>query len=235
MLRAMIFPWRNALGQRAQTSRQPPVIVLHQQRAMYFPIQKVANSSWKLVCADLLGLRVPRGRGPHAVEFPTMPLEEVPRYADYFRFSFVRNPWDRLVSCYVEKIKPDPGYTTSFFRDGVFVGFLPYKAFRAGMSFERFVQVIAGIPDEEAERHFRSQATFISDAQGHLLANFVGKLEHAEVDFPYVLRRLGRDEGAVAHLNRSSHGDYRRFYTNETVELVRRRYQQDIELFGYEF
>ena len=109
----MIFK-RRAQEPRQESSRQPPVIVLHALRAMYFPIQKVANSSWKLLCADILGLGAPPGRGPHAIEFPTVPLDEVRRYADYFRFCFVRNPWDRVVSCYVEKIKQDPDYTTRF-------------------------------------------------------------------------------------------------------------------------
>ncbi len=229
----MIF--RRRARQAQPTSRQPAVIVLHELRAMYFPIQKVANSSWKLLCAEILGLGAPRGRGPHAIEFPTLPLEDVRRYEDYFRFCFVRNPWDRVVSCYVEKIKQDPEYTTPFFRNGVFVGFLDYGVFRAGMSFERFAEAVAGIPDREADRHFRSQATFVTDDAGQLLVNFVGKLEQSETDFPHVLRRLGRDTSAVPHLNQSSHGDYRSFYTPRTLELIRRRYEKDIELFGYDF
>jgi hypothetical protein len=201
---------------------------------MYFPIQKVANSSWKRLCAEILGLDA-RGRGPHAIEFPTLPLDEVPRYADYFRFCFVRNPWDRLVSCYIEKIKTDPGYTNRFFRDGVFVGFVPYRVFRAGMSFESFVEAVTAIPDRDADRHFRSQSTFVTDGRGELLVNFVGKLERSEADFAHVLRRLGREPGAVPHLNRSEHGDYTRFYTPHTIERVRQRYARDVDLFGYDF
>ena len=231
----MIFGWRRARAARPQTSRQPPVIALHELKALYFPIQKVANSSWKLLCADILGLTARRGRGPHAIEFPTVSLDDVPRYADYFRFAFVRNPWDRVVSCYVEKIKADPTYTTAFFTNGVFVGFLDYGLFHAGMSFERFVEAIAEIPDPEANRHFRSQFTFVTDAAGQLLVNFVGKLERAETDFPTVLRRLGRDPSSVPHLNRSSHGDYRSFYTPHTVQIVRRRFERDLELFSYDF
>jgi chondroitin 4-sulfotransferase 11 len=230
----MIFKWRG-IGRRDQeSSRQPPVIVLHERRAMYFPIQKVANSSWKRICAEILGLDT-SDRGPHAIRFPTLPLDEVHRHADYFRFCFVRNPWDRVVSCYVEKIKTDPGYTTRFFRDGVFVGFIPYGVFRAGMSFQSFVEAIAGIPDEEADRHFRSQHTFVTDARGELLVNFVGKLEQSAEDFAHVLRRLGRDPSEVPHLNRSDHSDYKSFYTPRTMELVRQRYERDITLFGYDF
>jgi hypothetical protein len=220
---------------RVKWDSTPQVIVLKKARALYFPIPKVACSSWKKVCAATLGLTIPPGKGIHHVRFPTVSLDQVHRFRRYFKFCFVRNPWDRLVSCYSEKIKQDPNYNLHGFERGIPRAFARFKVFHATMSFDSFVEAVVQIPDDDANLHFKSQAAFVTDREGRLLVDFVGKLEHAERDFAYVIDRLHLGTRSVPHLNKSVHRDYRTFYTDRTIEMVRRRYQKDIELFGYDF
>ena len=216
-------------------------IVLHQYKTIYFFIPKVACSSLKIVCSDLLGIAPPNPamphRGAHIRDYPFVKREEIPsRYNDYFKFCFVRNPWDRLVSCYHNKISKDKDLNDRWFEKGVERFFLRYgDAFRGGMSFTKFVEEICRIPDSIANDHFRSQYTFITDPDGDLLVDFIGRFEKLGEDFDYICQRLGLRDVELPHILKSQHDDYRIYYDDVSICRVRERYAGDIELLGYEF
>lgn len=152
-------------------------------------------------------------------------------YRDYFKFSFVRNPFDRLVSCYYSKINPHVVGIDQEPYDGV--------ELRPGMSFEEFAEAVCMIPDEKANVHFRSQHRFLYDqgAEGTPFVDFLGRFENMEEDFGRVAERIGV-ELSLPHSNRSKRRrqqDYRGFYNPELARKVGERYRKDCELFGYSF
>ena len=67
------------------------------------------------------------------------------------------------------------------------------------MSFEEFVNAVANIQDEYADKHIRSQHTFIYNAQGELLIDYIGHLETFKDDFQYVARRIGLSVESLQH------------------------------------
>ena len=147
-------------------------------------------------------------------------IEDVPRYPDYFKFTFVRNPLDRLVSCYLEKIIGQKRWAEIF-------GYSP--------SFADFVRVVHGIPDEEADIHYRSQYLNVTDDAGKLVVDFVGRVETIQDDIKTVasVRDL---EYSLEHFRKSEgRKPYQEYYDEETRDLAGERYATDIELFGYEF
>jgi hypothetical protein len=223
--------------------RDQQIIVLHDHQALYFPIPKVACSSLKATCADLLGLTLPADTWkPDAfrryhVELHTesRPLvigrDQLTRYGGYWRFAFVRNPWDRLVSCFCEKIRHGDD---EHFVNGVSKVLVPYGVFHPGMTFAKFVRAVDRIPDEVADGHLRSQHTFIADPSGSLIVDYLGRFESLEDDFQAVRQRLGA-EISLPHLLPSQRRGYREYYDTTTRNLVARRYARDIQLFGYAF
>jgi hypothetical protein len=153
-------------------------------------------------------------------------------YHNYFKFTFVRNPWDRLLSCYMSKVVPER-----------FAGsFKTYSnvAFRDDMSFQEFAEAVCLIPDEEANIHFCSQHVFVcSRASGkNVLADFVGRFENLEEDFEIVTKRIGIDaqlpHAADTSSTRGSRS-YRDFYDEKLARMVGERYREDVEIFGYSF
>jgi hypothetical protein len=64
--------------------------------------------------------------------------------------------------------------------------------------------------------------------------DFVGRFEALERDFATVCRRIGIDP-SLPHINRSTHRDFRDYYTPRTKAMVAEAYSADIERFGYEF
>jgi chondroitin 4-sulfotransferase 11 len=126
-------------------------VLLEQYRAVYVEVPKVACSSIKIALAGLLGIDLAASGGdPHKAPLPT-PASRPSGSALYpglFSFAFVRNPWDRLVSCYRDKILGEaPDFTSFHPTRGVAYCLARFGAFRAGMTFEDFVAAVAAIPD----------------------------------------------------------------------------------------
>ena len=111
-------------------------------------------------------------------------------YRDYFRFAFVRNPWDRLVSCYSNKFS-DMGKGLGGPRQRA-------EEFSPDMSFAEFVEAVHATPDEEANPHFRSQHAVVCDPQGRVMADFVGRFENLRGLGPRRRQDWGSGAGAAA-------------------------------------
>jgi Sulfotransferase family len=139
-----------------------------------------------------------------------------------FTFSFVRNPWDLVVSAYHFQMRnmSEPA-------------FLRFEADRAAVlsrctSFTHFVRIYPIIDP-------RDQYDLIADERGDVIVDFVGRYESLQSDFAAICQRLGFGDVSVPHLNASSHRPYREYYTEETKALVGRFFARSIERFGYEF
>ena len=225
---ASLAPWRRG-------------ILLKPYRAIYISVPKVACTSFKTAFAELLGLSLEKAHGdPHRVWYPSpVPIEGLQRYLypGFFRFAFVRNPWDRLVSCYRDKIRNEvEGYTHFTIRPGVANCLARFDAFVAGMPFEDFVAAVASIPDAEADEHFRSQHTFLTNRKGEIDADFVGRYERLAEDFQIVQQKTGLPNIELPRLQAArTVARYAAYYTPKTREIVAERFRKDIETFGYEF
>ena len=218
-------------------------IFLKPYSAVYIDIAKVASSSLKATFASVLGIDMDQvGGNPHEVEFPRPPESSCAGpggrlYPGLYTFAFVRNPWDRLVSCYRDKIQGEVEDFTLFSQSGVAHCFARFDAFSANMSFEEFVYAVASIPDADADEHFRSQHKFLMNDRGEIAVDFVGRYENLEADFRYVAERIALPKGISlprlqANLVSVRYMDY---YTAATRDVIATRFAQDIALFSYHF
>jgi len=209
--------------------------------AVYIEIAKVASSSLKTVFAPLLGIDLLTVDGnPHDIDFPRPPRPAVDGerfYPGLFTFAFVRNPWDRLVSCYRDKIRGEADDFTGFAESGVAHCLAGFDVFTAQMAFEDFVRAVAAIPDDEADDHFRSQHPYLTNSSGAIAVDVVGRFENLDSDFRDIVRTAGLPLAfPLPRLQaaRVSHR-YQDFYAPATRKAVARRYARDIDLFSYEF
>jgi hypothetical protein len=202
--------------------QQPYAIILPEIHLLYIPVTKVANRSIKAALADHVGLPYD---DPHEADWQKVPLQAVSNLTNYFRFTFVRNPLDRLLSCYAQKIvlyARQLQLPLLFWQYG--------DLFTAEMSFADFVRAVASIPDEQADRHFLSQHHFIYHNEV-CLVDFIGRFEKLNHDWAILQQQAGL--GKLAHYNPSVHQPYTEIYTPELAQLAVNRYQKDIELLAY--
>lgn len=141
-------------------------------------------------------------------------------FESYFKFAFVRNPWDWLVSMY-HFILREPDVPK---HDQV-------KALRG---FDAFVEWAVSTPEPFPKGTTRLQSEMITDARGNLLVDFVGAYEDLAGDFSEVARVIGI-QTELPHINSSVHKDYRTYYNERTRAIVEEHFQPDIERFGYSF
>lgn len=220
-------------------------IVSEEHRFVYFVVQKVACTSIKTTLAPIFGIDTARAAELQRDSKPRFIIHRIfrdsghqigksellasPQYDDYFKFTFVRNPWDRLVSCYCDKIMGKNHKRHD-------IGSAAFPEIRKGMPFDEFVRVVHAIPDKEADSHFRSQHVSLFGPDGRVMVDFVGRFENLREDFAHVSREIGVPEIQLPHILRSEREPgYRTFYDEDTAVLVGERYEKDVELFGYTF
>ena len=147
-----------------------------------------------------------------------------------FSFGFVRDPYARLVSCYRHKILGPRRAGRRFSPLFAVYG----RAFSLEMDFPRFVRAVAAIPDDRAEKHFRSQTRFLYRA-GKPLVDFVGRLERFDEDWAEVCRHTRLRPVARAY-NVTGAADrlpLEEWYDAGLATLVEERYGEDFTLLGY--
>jgi chondroitin 4-sulfotransferase 11 len=216
-------------------------ILLERYGAVYVDIAKVASSSLKAAFAAVLGLDLGNVDGnPHELEYPRPTIVDPTgnrMFPGMYAFAFVRNPWDRLVSCYRDKIAGEVADFTTMSASGVARCLARFDAFWAGMPFEAFVRAVAAIPDADADEHFRSQHCNLTNAHGDIAVDFVGRYENLQSDFLRVARTIGLPPGITLPRLQSNprRVDYAAFYTTATRDVVAARFARDVGEFGYQF
>jgi hypothetical protein len=155
------------------------------------------------------------------------------RFPGHLHFSFVRNPWARLVSVYGQKLRPEP-VNEGPYVDGVHHCFVRHGLpVRAGMPFEEFAEFACSLDDDQTEKHLKSQCCFLV-RDGALAPSFLGRVETLAEDW----RRLGAIAGfdtSLLRYNRSQHAPYSSYFDRRLAQRVGDRYRADVETFGYHF
>ena len=142
-------------------------------------------------------------------------------------FTFVRNPWDRLVSAFF--YLNEGGRNLSDKADSK-----KYLRKYQG-DFETFIK--EGIAEGKAlkQLHLKPQSVWVCDDKGNLLVDYIGRFESLQEDLDRISKEIGIPFKPLAHTNGSSHKHYQDYYTEETKAIVVEAYKKDIELFNYDF
>jgi len=150
----------------------------------------------------------------------------------YFKFSFVRNPWDRLVSWW----SMIDGRRAALAEETRLNNFHRFVLARA-RTFEEFLENCdEEIIDTDGRKWiYRNQLDYLLDSSGRQIVDFIGRFETIQSDFDAVTQRLFGKSIALPRLNVSMHDKYSDYYTAALANKVARRYERDISVFGYKF
>lgn len=197
----------------------PNNIIMPEIKVIGMLIPKVANEAMKYALIQLLEI----DKNIHPSRAFETCNKKVETY-NFWVFSFVRNPFDRLVSCWAQKTQCSKDrFHRAFGRFGIY----------PKISFENFVKIIINIPDEKSDQHWRSQTHEIMIGD-RIIPDFVGRFENIEEDWKVVQQKIP-GLPILPHINRCKHKPYRKYYSPKLRDQVAERYKRDIEVLGYDF
>ena len=209
------------------------MIISHAHRFIFFAVPKTGTQSIRQALGPHLAegdwqqhalfgqARLPiaelaaRGHG-HLSVCDVAPLLPTEVWSTYFKFAFVRNPFERFVSAYV-----------FLFRNSISLDHSPEELnedMKAALHRRRFRQRVLIQP----------QSQLLEDREGKLAVDFIGRYENLEAEFEDVCQRLGI-QASLPRTNPSEHVHFSRYYDPELRSMVADFYARDLQNFGYSY
>jgi hypothetical protein len=142
------------------------------------------------------------------------PHLEAEVWDSYFKFAFVRNPFDRFVSCCFFLNRSDPGFEITA------VAFM--KEYLQRTRFQQRVLV---------QPQYRQLCT----ADGELALDYIGRYEDLQQSYDTICERIGLSRSELSKNNSSEHTKFTQYYDHDLRQQVADFYREDLRLFSYDF
>jgi Sulfotransferase family len=200
-------------------------MISFQKRFLFVHIPKTAGNSIQSVLRDysedeLVALRGEQdGIERFGLRNPNYKIRKHSTLAEYraalgemefgnlYKFTCVRNPWDRMVSYYFTPTQNTSAWDRKKFRKAI-VKLLPVA---------NYLRLDKGRGDPFAN------------------VNYIMRFENLADDFRAVCAALDISPAPLPRYNRSHREHYSKYYDDELRELVGARFAAEIERFGYTF
>ncbi len=211
--------WKHAKSQSEKVYIEGTLLnAFYKSKTIFIHIPKTAGVSLlKAIYGDVTL------EGHRSFEFNRIALGV--KKKEYFSFSFVRNPFDRLYSAYI------------FLKDGGMNNLdkLSFESYLSSfIDFEDFV--LNGLDQKIIYKitHFIPQYEFLCDKKDHILVDFLGRFETLNNDVDFLSKKLNIHI-KLKNYNFSNKKNYRDVYTNDMIKIVKNIYQKDLSIFNYKF
>ena len=207
------------------------MIVSHKHRFIFFAVPKTATHAIRQALREHTGSEDWEQQVLFGEQF--LPIPEIARikhghisvrqirphldpevWNSYFKFGFVRNPFDRYVSTCFFLNRNDSNFATS-----------ATTFMKRALSVPRFRQRILVKP----------QNLQLSDDNGDIALDVVGRYETLQQSYDEICRRIGIPGKDLERKNPSQHAAFTEYYDDELRDIVAEYYRDDLAAFGYEF
>jgi len=142
------------------------------------------------------------------------------KYKNYYKFAFVRNPYDKMVSEFKWFTNSTHKYPLK-----------KVKKFYHGTTFKCFLKKF--FSSNVGDPYHRYDYMKILKPLEQM--DFIGRFENLHEDFNNVCRNIGISGKTLPHNYKTETTHYTKYYDDETRQLVAEKYAKDIEYFGYKF
>jgi len=205
------------------------LIVSHEHKYIFFAVPKTATHTVREALRAHLGAddweqqvlfgeqflpiaQIAKLGHGHITAQEIQPHLDASQWHEYFKFGFVRNPFDRFVSTCFFLNRSNPSFANSA------VAFMKERLPR-----KRFQQRVL----------VRPQHLQLCDSGGQLALDFVGRYEDLQRSYDTICERIGIPGTELGSRNASIHSTYVDYYDDELRQLVATFYADDLRIFDY--
>ena len=207
-------------------------------RYLYVEVAKAACSTIisrlrKVVAGGLplpKEVHVPFHASPFVKPFqlPDEMMKDVMGGQGFFRFTFVREPTERIVSAYLDKLTRETPQKEKFYSR-----FLDGRSLEEQISFDEFISVLSGIDNfSKYDKHWRPQSELMLLPDQRY--DFIGRFDRFESDWQDLMKTLGlpdEDRSSITWHATSAHEKMAEVMTEEARKKINEIYARDFELF----
>lgn len=194
-------------------------MIIRKHRAFFIHIPKTAGTSIKkTLSASTFG----------HFNSEKMQNQYPNQWKDFFKFSFVRNPWDRVASIFhYYKYYKHPLHQK-------------IQKEMENMSFSEFCENLCGANPMYWLTGVFSHPRWCNQYEwlvinDQIAVDFIGKYENLQKDFEHVCQKVKAASKNLMHARKSTNKNYKDFYNSHTKKLIRDKFHKDIDYFKYTF
>lgn len=211
-------------------------------RYVFIEMPKVASSTIKLrlMNHEALGLGVKIGN-PHPMplespfvkpyQLDRQTLSDIMDDPTYVKFCFVRNPFTRILSAYLDKIERGETEKRQILR---ILGHDPNDLKRE-VTFLEFLKALSQMQPAQMDKHWRPQS--LQSFSPYLTHGFIGKFENLDPDLKRLSNLISLDlvtQNTVHNAHKTGAADkIGTYYTEDCINLIIKVYAQDFKIFSY--
>ena len=223
-------------------------VVDNKHRIVYCYIPKVACTTWKKIMAHLIGLKSKSVKSVHDQRFNLLSSHSKAKarfiLENYYKFLFVREPFERLLSAYKDKFTRKTNVWKKYEKKikravRVRLGANATTYADSGeIKFQDFITYLIDVTSKGSRlnEHWRHYEQLCHPCKINF--DFIGHYETLVDDAPSVLHEAGVDQFVSfpsVHFT-STKNDLEHYYSavpREDILRLQRIYRRDFEMFGY--
>lgn len=207
-------------------------MISHSHQWIFVPINRTASSSMQVVleknCA-VFGVNKQGEFLKHETILEAKRRLSEDRFNRYFKFTVVRNPWDRLISIYLY---------TPFDRKTAKQGYTRQMQYKILSPFSNPFQFNSDDFLEWLKNVSTNKSKFLAPCSFWLRGkmDFIGRYERLDEAWEYISNHIGLNKESLSQLLRNKNRThYRDYYGQTSKRLVAEIFAEDIDQWGYEF
>ena len=151
------------------------------------------------------------------------------KWKEYKKISIIRNPWDRVVSCY-EYSKMENSYWHSINGNGIAGKHLDYDLLK-DLTFEECLYILKHKPKQLKHQGWANQIKYISK-DNQIMVDHIIKIDDINKELSTILDK----KIEIPIINKSHSNNYHDYYINENmINIVKDFYFMDIKVFNFKF